>query len=285
VKRPGRWLAALSLLAAACLDRSTDPDEIIAIELLPPAWPSVVAGDTLRDSLGVAAPLEARLFDGHGDIVTGAPVIFFPRDTLVTVTDLGMVVARDSVDGAAELIASTTGVQSTVRRLEVVPRPDSLAAQGTIDTLRWVIPDQPAVNVSSELRVQLLNRTDTGVQGVRAWIVRWRLEFRGQPVPPGDTSLIYLVNGAGRPTVTDTTDGVGNAGVRVRLRTGPGLSPVDSAVLIAEASYRGAPVAGSGLRLVLPLRPQGASSAAADADRRLQQRTRPSEGGRDVRSR
>jgi hypothetical protein len=278
-------LAALSLLAAACLARSTDPDEVIAIELRPPPWPSVVAGDTLRDSLGVVAPLEALLFDGHGDVVTGTPVTFFPRDTLVTVSSTGIVVARDSVNGAVEVVASAPGVQSTVRRLEVVPRPDSLAAQGTIDTLRWVIPDQPSVNVSGELRVQLLNRTETGVQGVRAWIVRWQLEFHGQPVAPGDTSLVFLVDGAGRPTATDTTDGAGNAGVRVRLRTGPGLDPIDSAVVIAEASYRGAPVPGSGLRLVLPLRPQGASSAAAAADRRLQPGTRPTEGGRDVRSR
>jgi hypothetical protein len=285
VRRAARRLAAVSLLATACIDLSTDPDEIVAIELRAPAWPSVVAGDTLRDALGVAAPLEALLFDGSGDVVTGAPVDFFPRDTVVTVSPTGIVVARDSVDGVAELIASTPGVQSTVRRLEVVPRPDSLAAQGTIDTLRWVIPDQPSANTSAELRVRLLNRTETDVQGVRAWVVHWSLEFNGQPVPPGDSTLIFLVAGSGALAVADTTDAQGNAGIRVRLRAGPGLNPVDSAVVTAEARYHGVPVAGSGLRLVLPLRPAGASSAVAGADRRLQSRTRPSDGGRDVRSR
>ena len=43
-------LALLSLIAVACIDLSTDPDEIVAIEFGDLPWPSIVAGDTLRDA-------------------------------------------------------------------------------------------------------------------------------------------------------------------------------------------------------------------------------------------
>lgn len=267
-QRRAGWRAALYVAVAGaaavgggCIDLSTDPDEIAAIELDAFPWPSVVAGDTLRDSLGVATPIEARVFDGSGDVVN-VPVEFIPRDTLVTITATGLVIARDSVDGVSEILASVPALQTTVRRLEVVPRPDSLASSGTIDTLRWVIPDAPATNVSTPLRVQLLHRTATGVAGVRAWVIRFRLEFRGAQVPPGDTSLAYLVDESGRPSHADTTDAQGAAARRVRLRTGPGLSAVDSAVVFVEVQYQGLPVAGSPVRLVIPMTPQGAPQAA-----------------------
>lgn len=246
---------------AGCIDLSTDPDEIVAIEMQEPAWPAVVAGDTLRDASGQVAPLAALVFDGSGDIVN-VPVEFIPRDTFVTVTPAGLVVARDSVDGVSEILASLPDLQSTVRRLQVVPRPDSLEASGTIDTLRWVIPDAPSANVSTPLAIRLLNRTDTGVQGVRSWVVRFRLEFRGAPVPEGDTSLVYLVGESGFPSYADTTDATGIASRRVRLRTGPGLSALDSAVVLVDAQYQGLPVAGSPVRLVLPMTPRATTGGA-----------------------
>lgn len=264
---------AAAIGSAGCIDLSTDPDEIVAIQMDELPWPAVVAGDTLRDAMGVAAPLGAQVFDAAGDLVD-IPVEFIARDTLVTVTASGLVIARDSVDGASEILASVPQIQSTVRRLEVVPRPDSIEATATIDTLRWVIPDAPATNVSSALSVRLLNRTATGVQGVRAWVVQFRLEFRGAPVPPGDTTLVWLVDESGRPRTADTTDAQGHATRRVRLRTGPGLNPLDSAVVFVDAQYQGVPVAGSPLRLVVPMVPRTAAaapapSAAVSRERRL----------------
>lgn len=263
-RRCALGVASAAATGAACLDFSTNPDEFAAIELRPFPSPAVVAGDTLRDSLGQVAPLEAVVFDGSGDPVE-APVEFIARDTLVTVTATGLAVAKDSVDGVSEILASTVGLQSAVRRLDVVPRPDSLEASGTIDTLRWVIPDAPATNVSTALRVRLLNRTASGVQAVRSWVVRFRLEFRGVPVPPDDTSLVYLVGETGQPSSVDTTDVQGFASRRVRLRSGPGLSALDSAVVFVEAQHRGAPVAGAPVRLVVPMVPQAAPAAGGRA--------------------
>lgn len=242
---------------ASCVDLSTDPDEIVAIEFQPFAWPSVVAGDTLRDSLGAVAPLTARLFDARGDEVPGE-VEFFTRDTLATVTADDFLVGRATADGATEVLATGAGIQSTVRRIEVVPRPDSLAAEGTVDTLRWVIPDSPSENTSPPLRVRLFSRSGAQPAGVRSWIVTWQLEFNGLPVSPGDTTRIWLVGDNGFPSTADTTDAQGGASRRVRVKVGAGsgLGALDSAVVLLEARERGVPVAGSPIRLVLPVKPR-----------------------------
>jgi hypothetical protein len=253
-----RLLAGVVIaIGGACIDLSTDPDEIVAIEFAELPWPSVAAGDTLRDSLGALAPLVARLFDGAGRPVPGGVVEFISRDTTVTILAGNLVFGRDAADGPARLLASGPGVQSIVRSLEVVPPPDSIAAEGTIDTLRWVLPDVPATNVSGELRVKLLSRGATTTRAVRSWIVSYDLEFQGAPVDPGDTSRVWLVGETGRPSRADTTDAQGIGARRVRVRGGPGLpAGVDSVIVIVHARHRGASVTGAPIRLVLPIRPR-----------------------------
>ncbi|HZI27123.1 MAG TPA: hypothetical protein VFD64_03145, partial [Gemmatimonadaceae bacterium] len=124
-----RWCGIISatLVAASCIDLSVDPDEIVAIELGDFAWPSIVAGDTLRDASGAIAPLVARLFDGDGDPVTG-PVEFLVERPGVRVVGGDRLVADDTASGTIGIIASTEGVQSVVRQIEIVGAPRSLVA-------------------------------------------------------------------------------------------------------------------------------------------------------------
>lgn len=250
-----RWLALTALLVAAgCLDLSTDPDEIVAIEFNDLPWPSVVAGDTLRDSTGVVAPLSARLLDGDGDEVTGE-VEFLSQDGDVRVVAGGRIVADDTASGTARLLASTTGIQSTTRSIEVVAAPDSADPDGTISPLSWVVPDDATLNVSVPLGLRVLDSDPDGPAGVRAWIVSFDLHVAGQAVGKTDTTQVFLVNEAGRVSYADTTDAQGRATRRVRLRIAPGLTPPDSAVVTVRASYKGLPLAGSPVRWVLPIRP------------------------------
>ena len=86
-------LALLSLIAVACIDLSTDPDEIVAIEFGDLPWPSIVAGDTLRDASGAIAPLMARLFDGNGDPADG-PVEFLVQEPGLRIVNGNMLVAE-----------------------------------------------------------------------------------------------------------------------------------------------------------------------------------------------
>jgi hypothetical protein len=72
-----------------------------------------------------------------------------------------------------------------------------------------------------------------------------------------DPRLGELVNDAGKPSIVDTTDASGIAGRKIRLHP-LGLTSgteVDSIVVNATAKYRGAPVPGSPVRLVLLFKP------------------------------
>ncbi len=197
MKRRWWWTASVAAVGA-CITISTDPHEIISIEFVPLPWPAVVAGDTLRDQSGAVAPLSARLFEASGAEVTDAQVQFLSRDATVTIVDGNLVVAG-STTGMARLLASGAGLQSVVRQIQVVPRPDSLAAEGTIDTLRLVLPDSPQQNRSVDLKVKMLSvDADNVATPVDSWIVSFALEFDGAPVAPGDTSRVYLTDEAGR---------------------------------------------------------------------------------------
>jgi hypothetical protein len=244
----------LLLALAACIDLSTDPDEIVAIEfpLLP--LPSVVAGDTLRDATGAVFPLVARLFDAEGNLVSGAPVEFLSRDTTVAIVGGNLVVGDSAADGIARLIASGAGLQSIVRQLEVVPLPpDSLKEQGVVDTLRISLLGTSIENTSGAIAARVADSTGAGV---RAWIVTFTLTYQGAVVPPGDTTRVWLVNEAGHSSRQDTTDGQGVASRRVRYRVGTAVPPVDSAIVTAHASYRGTALEGSPIVRVLPIRPK-----------------------------
>jgi hypothetical protein len=248
-----RWCGIISttLVAASCIDLSVDPDEIVAIELGDFAWPSIVAGDTLRDASGAIAPLVARLFDGDGDPVTG-PVEFLVERPGVRVVGGDRLVADDTASGTIGIIASTEGVQSVVRQIEIVVAPRSLLADGVITPLRWVFSDNPASNTSQPLGVRVIAGPDTGV---RSWIVTFQLEAAGRVISQTDTTQIFLVGDNGRPSYVDTTDASGSASRRVRLKIAPGLVAPDSAIVTVRASYKGQPLTGSPVRLVLPISP------------------------------
>lgn len=242
----GAILIAVALWG--CIDLSTDPDEISAIEFSQLPWPSIVAGDTLRDATGAAASLTARLFDGDGDIVMG-PIEFLPQRATLRVVNGTLLVADDTATGSVGLIASTSGIQSDVRLIEIVSAPDSIVGDA-VTPLQWVVPDDPGFNTSEPVAVRVLSASKSPV---RSWVVTFQLEAGGRLIPPGDTTQIFLVADNGRPSSADTTDLSGRASRRVRLRVAPGLTPPDSAVITARASYKGVALKGSPVTLVLPL--------------------------------
>ena len=145
-----RWLAMAALLAGAgCLDLSTDPDEIVAIEFNELPWPSIVAGDTLRDSTGAVATLGARLLDGDGDEVTG-PVEFLSQDGDVRVL--------------ADVLASKpahvdAGDERWLRRYERARSEEIVALQSVTHGLhRLFAPRHPVLSLLRNTGLNLTNR-------------------------------------------------------------------------------------------------------------------------------
>ena len=167
---------AATIGVAACLDYSTDPDEVVAIEFEPLPSPSIVAGDTLRDASGAVVPMAAKLFNGNGEEVTG-PVEFFAQQPFLHVTSGDLLVADPGTSGTVGVFASTVGVQSVAQQVEIVPVPATLTAEGPILALEWVVPDDPGENTSQPLGARVLTAANAGV---RSWIVRFQLEAGGR---------------------------------------------------------------------------------------------------------
>jgi hypothetical protein len=135
-----------------------------------------------------------------------------------------------------------------------VPRPDTLAAAGTVDTLRYVLPDNES-NVSGPVQLRVLSRAGGTPTTVRGWVVRFTLEYRGSPVPADDADL-FLVDEANRRSRVDTTGTDGVASRRLRVRATALADAQDSVIVYAEARAYGAPLAGTPLRLVVPILPR-----------------------------
>jgi hypothetical protein len=151
--RRARTVAGLASLAlasaagavAACVEITAGPGGVASIRMDPlPLPPSIVIGDTLRDSTGAVLRLHATAFDQNGDTVGGAPFryIFVPlaRDTLLR-DNRALVV--DSLTGLVRAAAppfvvpqGRVGVRLGDRlqlldTLEIVPRPKRLLRAAT----------------------------------------------------------------------------------------------------------------------------------------------------------
>ncbi len=246
-------VVAAVLVSAGCLDLSTDPDEVVAIDFAPLPWPSVAAGDTLRDSSGAVAPLRAHLLAGDGSEVIGGPVEFLVEAGAVRVASDSFLVADDTAKGTARIRASTTAIQSIPRQVEIVLAPDSLASDVTIEPILWVVPDDPRTNVSAPLDFRILSLATDPAKGVRSWVAFFTLSSEGRIIPPGDTSGVYLVGENGLPSWADTSDAGGKVSRRLRVRISPGFTPPDSVRVTVQASYRGTSLRGAPMTLVLPL--------------------------------
>lgn len=233
----------------ACTEIDTGPNVPASMEFDALPFPAVVAGDTLRDTSGIAAPLRALVFNSDNDEIPGAPVRYAALESLVTIDSAtGIVIAGPAADTTARLIAFIGDLQSAPLRLSIVRRPDSLAPVGTIDTLRYSVTDTTR-NVSDDLEVRLTHRTATADLPVRDWIVTFALQT------PADSARARLLNDNQRRSASDTTSPGGVASRRVRLLPAGLSSANDSVVVLARARYRGVDVAGSPVRLVLQVRP------------------------------
>lgn len=258
---------AAVVVTAACAEVGTGPDVPASIELAPFAYPSVVVGDSLRDSLGVLAPVRAIVRNSAGEVITGARATYLyadaTRDTALRVDSLtGIVSGRATV--AQGRIAARIGTSLQVLRpLIATVRPDTVfrgtATEGLIVSL---LPDTGRTraqgNTTGDVAVQVRNRQGATPVGVSGWLVSFRLIRPANPT--NDTTLgAFLVTDGLAASVVDTTSSDGTAARRVRVR--PALFPVangtarvtDSVIVEATTRYRGQIVRGGPVRIVVPV--------------------------------
>lgn len=268
-----------SVASASCDSIPTNPSTVFSMTVDSPPSPSVVAGDTLRDTNGVAAPLTAQAYNSTGQVLK-APVQFITlTPTLLTITASNLAIASKSGDSVARVVAQTQSLQSLPFTLPVVLQPDSIRyPPGDSDSVTTVSLSltNPDSNVSPSLDIQLKHIPDTvgGDSVTRTYILHYQITYpasaaKGTGTPSDTLLLAYLTDANGNPARTDTTDanGLGSRFIKINVVRVPPKA-VDSIVAVATALYRKTPVGGSPLRFVVHyFGPDTSSSGSARVGR------------------
>ena len=244
-------LGAIGVAAAACTEISSSSTAVLSIQFDSLGAPSVVVGDTLRDTTGAVVRPVVHVFNFKGAEIVPAPVYFLSPDSGVTVDSATGVVVADSLRSTPARIIATVGTLQAVQKVDVTLSPDLIQAVNGLDTLQYSLADS-TLNVSTQLQVKLTHGVAPNDSAVKSYIVSFAIVAQSNP------QLGELVNDGGKASVIDTTDASGIAGRRIRVRpVFLTAAPVDSIVVNATAKYRGVQVNGSPVRLVLLLKPPG----------------------------
>jgi hypothetical protein len=226
-----RWALALgtaAIVAIACGEVPTLPDGVAYITTVLLPLPTVAAGDSLRDSLGHAAPLRVRAFGRDSQEILGLPTTFvttsLPAD--VTIDANGFLVARDTVRAVRLVGRVGDQLQTTVATLLIVPDP-SAVGRPAADLAGDTVLTLPALRVLPVTVTSVYRGEVTPVNGI---IVRYRIDsLRPAGLPSGRAVLTNASGAVNRPDSTiavDTTDATGNASRTLLVLAGTGVETV-----------------------------------------------------------
>jgi len=238
-----------AILLAACTEIPSGANEILSFQVDPLPSPSVVVGDSLRDTLGVVRGITLKAYNYSGTEVSSPPVTFHALGRGIRVDSATGVVRGDSVQTSARVVANVGALSATVL-IAVTSKPDTVRGSNGRDSLSYSVLD--TVNISNELIVKVL--TYSPVSSTDSSVGSYLVSF--QILSPGDTALAHLVTDNGGRSSIDTTNAGGVAGRKVKLDVARLTSLVDSVIVQAFVKYRGANVRGSPARLVLKVKPK-----------------------------
>jgi hypothetical protein len=257
MSREARLLAVFGtsvaiVTALSCGEVPTLPEGVAYISGVVSPSLAVAAGDTLRDSLGRAAPLRVYAFDRNGDTITSGIAVRFlvtSSDTMLRIDDAtGIVVASDSVR-PVRIVGQAIGLLQTPElTLQVVPQPDLLQAKAVNDSIRGD-PTFGAV-VSQPLEVTVTGERKGVRVGVPFIVVRYEitrvvLRAGGEGQPDSSFALVEESKRFNLKTpriALDTTDASGVASRRVRVS----IDAFDSVMVSVTArSLKGIPLQGT----------------------------------------
>jgi hypothetical protein len=279
--RRGRGLViaagAAAVVAAACSDVPSDPQTPFAIEFNRAASPSVVLGEQMFDSLGVTAPLKARVFNSKGEEIVGADVTYhvvsytnvdstnpaFADSVPLTVDAASGIVTGKSAPvyatKTARVYAQAGKLQSQTVTITATRHPDLLVPGGPLEDslmISFLNTDSLLLAPATPFTVRVRHTTGALTAAdstVPAYLVRFRIVYPANAAT--DTSYVMLTNGDRKRSQLDTTDASGNASRQVRIRRvnfpfgkAAGADNIVRDTILVEASaYRegGAAVAGS----------------------------------------
>jgi hypothetical protein len=238
-----------AVLLFACTDIPSGSNDILSFQIDPLPSPSVIVGDSLRDTLGVVRGITLKAFNYSGSEVGSPPVTFRAIDRGIRVDSVTGIVLGDSIRASARIVATLGGLTGNVL-VAVTQKPDSVAGSNARDSLSYSVLD--SVNISPELSVKVFTfsprvPTDSAVG-------QYLVSF--QVISPSDTALARLVGDNGARSSLDTTNSAGIGGRKIKLDVARLTALNDSVIVQAFVKYRGANVRGSPVRLVLKVKPK-----------------------------
>ena len=242
------WVAVAG--AVACTDVSGSSTSVLSIQFDTLPSPSVVVGDTLRDTTGAVIRPVVRAYNFKGAEILPTPVFFLSPDSGVTVDSVTGIVVGDSLRSSPARIVATVGRLQAIQKVNLTLSPDTIFAKNAFDSLVYSISDTTK-DVSPALTVMLSHRLAPNDSAVPFYIVSFAIVSQPDPL------LGELVNDGGTASHVDTTDATGIAGRKIRLHPLhlSSVTQVDSIVVNATARFHGAVVKGSPVRLVLLFKP------------------------------
>ena len=277
---------AALVIAAACSDVPSDPNTPFSIEFNHAPSPSVVLGETLFDSLGIAAPLKARVFNANGDEIVGAKVTYHViaydtnkvpasnpayRDSVPLTVDsiTGFVLGRSNPVFAgkhARVYAQAGKLQSDTVSIYAVRNADALnvSTATLVDTLSFLNVDETPL--SPALTATLRHTSGAPVTAADSAVPFYLVTFHIVRPAGGDTSYVMLANANKKQSDIDTTDANGTASRQVRIRrskfpftkTADSNGFINDTVVVEVSAYRAhgelVPGSGSQIHLIITAR-------------------------------
>ena len=235
--------------AAVSCEAKTGPDVPIAIEFHEPQLPSMVLGDSLRDTLGNVDSLVAIVFNSSGDTIHDAPIRYVHADTthFVRIDSVsGKVFALDT--GEAHVVAQTSALQSPPETLFVVATPNHFVNSTPLqDTLNFT-------SVRTDTLFPLSATLTSGAPpvGVNHYRVEYRFIFPADLNTPDSTRVLLTDENRVFSLVDTTSFGTaGGSGVATRfLRISPFAHNFNDTVVVEASAFlpNHTPVPGSPLR-------------------------------------
>ncbi len=253
-----RVFASLAVSAVvvglACVDMSA-PKGPAAISNLNLPSPSVVVGDTMRDSLGRPAALTITAFDAAGAIIAAPGSQFFITDTTKAAhLNGGATLVGDKI-GSTILVGQIGNLQTAAATIQVTFRPDSMAKASKDTTLLAPAGDSTKTGAET-LSLRVLSAEDSGSVGI---VVRYALTHAPASLP--QRVAVEIQDNSGHVATADTTTAGGNSSRRLLVTSAflgdqafiNGTKP-DSAIVEARASYKGVELKGSPITFIIPIK-------------------------------
>jgi hypothetical protein len=243
-------------LALACVDMSA-PKGPAAISNLRLPSPSVVVGDVMRDSNGTPAALTITAFDAAGTPTTAQGAQFFITDSTKAAHLAGGTMLTGDKIGSTVLVGQIGNLQTAAVTVQVTYLPSKMLHTGTDSTLTAPLSRDTAIVGIATLTLRVSSAQDSASAGI---VVRYALTRAPAALDPAHPA-VFIADNTNRLATADTTTEQGTStrhlvviSARLSDQALVAGTKTDTAIVEARASYKGAPLDGSPVRFVIPIR-------------------------------